>query len=223
MTRPSSEPYCRKHRLSPNNCFEKRTSTSPLTSEPKTSSEERNLHHQHRDVTRTSNPTGIGRRGLVRRSMLLDHPSLVPEGHPVEASGHWTTSLMPSARTTRTCATPCGTAETSSIPSGMADHSSLYHLPHHEEGLASPDSLNNRKGEGVEHSHALTERSMSSLEDMGHRRIEGSKSSTTDRSWWQPPVPQLPIGGLSTQSPLVERINGLTLSILASTRSSLIR
>jgi hypothetical protein len=38
----------------------------------------------------------------------------------------------------------------------MADCSSLYHLPHHEEGLASPGGLSNRKGEGVEHSHAST-------------------------------------------------------------------
>jgi hypothetical protein len=55
---------------------------------------------------------------------------------------------MPSARITKICDTPCGTAETSSIPSGMADRSSLYHLPHHEEGMASPGGLSNRKGEG---------------------------------------------------------------------------
>ena len=151
-----------------------------------------------------------------------DHPSLVPEVHPAEASRHWTISLMPSARITRICATPCGTAETSSIPSGMADRSSLYHLPHHEEDLESPGGLSNRKGEGVEHSHALTGRSTSSSEDTGRRRIEDSKSSTTGRSWWQPPVLQLPIGGQSTQSPSVERINGLTLTIMASNRSSLI-
>jgi hypothetical protein len=65
-----------------------------------------------------------------------------------EASGHWTTSSMPSARITRIWATPCGTAETSSIPSRMADRSSLYHLPDHEEGLVSPGGLSNRKGEG---------------------------------------------------------------------------
>jgi hypothetical protein len=189
MTQPSSEPYCRKRRPPPNNCFEKRTSTSPLTNGPMTSSGERNLHHRHHGATRTSSPTSVGRRGLVRRSMPPDHPSLMPEGHPVEASGHWTTSLIPSARITRTCATPCGTAETSSIPLGMADHSSLYHLPHHEDGPASLGSLNNMKGEGVEHSHALMGRSTSSSEDTGHRRTEGSKSSTTDRYWWQPPVP----------------------------------
>jgi hypothetical protein len=80
--------------------------------------------------------------------MPADHPSLVLEGHTVEASGHWTTSSTPSARTTRTCGSPCGIAETSSIPSEMVDHSSLYHLPHHEEGPASLDSLSNRKGEG---------------------------------------------------------------------------
>jgi hypothetical protein len=223
MTQPMFEPYCRKRRPPPNSCFEKQTCTSPLTSGPRTSSGERNLHHRHRGATRTSNPIGVGRRGLMRRSMSPNHPSLVSEGHPVEASGHWTTSSTPSACTTRTCATPYGTTETSSIPSGMADHSSLYHLPHHEEGLASPGGLSSRKGEGVEHSHALMRKSTSSSEDMGHRRTEGSKSSMSDRSWWQPLVPQLPIGGQSTQSPSVEWINGLTLTILASTHSSLIR
>jgi hypothetical protein len=88
------------------------------------------------------------RRGLVRRFTPPDHPSLVPEGHLVEANGHWTTSSMPSARTTRTCATPYGTAGTSSTPSEMADRSSLYHLPHHEEGLASQGNLDNQKGRG---------------------------------------------------------------------------
>jgi hypothetical protein len=143
MTRPSSEPYCRKRRPPPNNCFERRTYTSPLMSGSRTSSEERTLHQRHRSATRTSNPTGVGRRGLVRRSMSSDHPSLMPEGHPMEASGHWTTSSTPNARTTRTCATPYETAGTSSTPSEMAGRSSLYHLPHHEEGLASPDSLSN--------------------------------------------------------------------------------
>jgi hypothetical protein len=223
MTRPSSEPYCKKCRPPPNNCFEKRTSTSPLTNGPRTSSGERNLHHRHRGATRTSSTTSVGRRSLVRRSTPPDHLSLVPERHPVEASGHWTTSSMPSAHITRTCATPCGTTETLSIPSGMAHHFSLYHLPHHEEGLASPSRLSNKKGEGEEHSHTLTGRSTSSSEDTGRRRTEGSKSSTTSRPWWQPPLPQPPIGGQSIQSPSVERINGLTSTILACTRSLLIR
>jgi hypothetical protein len=83
------------------------------------------LIHRHHGAMRTSSPASVGRRGPVKRSMLSDHPSLVLEGHPVEASGHWTTSSMPSVRITRTCAIPCGTAETSSIPLGMADHSSL--------------------------------------------------------------------------------------------------
>jgi hypothetical protein len=112
----------------------------------------------------------------VKRSTPPDHPSLVLEGHLAEASGHWTTSSMPSARITRICATPYGTAETSSIPSGMADRSSLYHLPHHEEGLASPGGLSNRKGEGVEHSRASMGRSTSSSKDTGHRRAEGTRS-----------------------------------------------
>jgi hypothetical protein len=80
--------------------------------------------------------------------MLSDHPSLVPEEHPMEASRHWATSSMPCAHTTRTCDTPCGTAGISSTPSGMVDRSSVYHFPHHEEGLASPGSLSNQKWEG---------------------------------------------------------------------------
>jgi hypothetical protein len=130
---------------------------------------------------------------------------------------------MPGARITRTCAIPCRTAETSSIPSGMADRSSLDHLPHHEEGLASPGSLSNRKGEGVEHSRASMERSTSSSEDTGRRRTEGSKSSMDDRCWWRPPVLRPPIGGWSTRSPLAGRINGSTSTIRASTRSSSIQ
>jgi hypothetical protein len=77
----------------------------------------------------------------------------------VEANRHWMTSSMPSARTTRTCATPYGTVGTSNTPPDMTDRSSLYHLPHCEEGPASPGSLSNQKGEGMEHSHALTGRS----------------------------------------------------------------
>jgi hypothetical protein len=199
MTRPSSEPYCRKRRPPSNNCFERQTSTSPLMSGPKTSSEVQNQHHQHHGVTRTSNLTGARIRGLVRWYMLPDHPSLEPKAHPAEANRHWMTSLTPSVRTTSTCATPYGTVETSSTPSDTANRSSLYHLPHHEEGLTSLDSLSNQKGEGVERSHALTGRSTSSSEDTGRRRTEGSRSSTTDRSWRQPQVPQLLIGGRSTQ------------------------
>jgi hypothetical protein len=168
-------------------------------SRPRTSSEERNLHHWCHGATQTSNLTGAGRRGLVRRSTPSDHPSLEPEVCPTEANRHWMTSSTPSAHTTRTCATPCRTAGTSSIPSDTADRSSLYHLPHHEEGPTSPSSLSNQKREGVEHSHALKGRSTSSSEDMGRRRIEGSRSSMIDMSWRQPPVPQLLIGGQSTQ------------------------
>jgi hypothetical protein len=124
--------------------------------------------------------TSVGRRDLTKRSTPPDHPPLVPEVHPAMASGHWMTSSMPSARITRICATPCGTVETSSIPSIMADRSSLYHLPHHEEGLANPDDLGNRKGEEAEHSRASIERSMSFSEDTSRRKTKGSRSSTTD-------------------------------------------
>jgi hypothetical protein len=183
----------------------------------------RSLLRLHHGATRTSNPTSVGRRGLVKRSTPLDNPSLVPEVHPAEASGHWTTSSMPSAHITRICVIPCGIAETSSIPSGMADRSSLFHLPHHEEGPASPGGLSNRKGEEVEHSRASTGRSTSSSEDTSHRRTKGNRSSTADRYWWQPPVPLPPIGGQNTRSPLPGWINRSTSIIRANTRSSSIR
>jgi hypothetical protein len=159
----------------------------------------------------------------VKRSMPPDHPSLVPEVCPAEASGHWTTSSMPSASITRICATPCRTAETSSIPSGMADPSNLYHLPHREEGPVNLDDLSSRKREEMEHFHASTERSTSSSEDTGHKKRKGNRSSTTDRYWWRPLVLLPPIGGQNTRSLLPGRINGSTLIIRASTLSSSIR
>jgi hypothetical protein len=131
MTRPSSEPYCRRCRLPPSSCSGKPTSTSPPTNELMTSSEEQSLHRRHRDATRTNNPTNVGRRGLVKKSTPPDHPPLAAEEDLAEANARWTTSSMPSARTTRTCATPFGTAETSSTPWGTADPSNLCHLPHH--------------------------------------------------------------------------------------------
>jgi hypothetical protein len=147
MTWPSSEPYYRKHPPPLNNCFGRQTSTSPQTSGPMTSSEVRNLHHPHHGATRTSNLTGAGRRGPVRRYTPPDHPSLEPVVRPAGVYGHWMKSLTPSARTTRTCATPYGTAGISSTPSGTTDRSSLYHLPHGED-VASPGSLSSKKGEG---------------------------------------------------------------------------
>jgi hypothetical protein len=117
----------------------------------------------------------------VKKSMPLDHSSFMPEGHPAEANERWTTSLTPSARTTRICVTPSGTAETSSTPSGMADHSNLYHLLHHEEDPENLDNLSSRKGEEVEHSHASMEKSTSSSMDTGHKRTKGNRSSMTDR------------------------------------------
>jgi hypothetical protein len=116
----------------------------------------------------------------------------------VEANVQWTTSSTPSARTTRTCATPSGTPETSSTPSGTADPSNLYHRPHHEEDPENLDSLNNRKGEEAEHSRTSTEKSTSSSADMGRKKVRGSRSSTTVRYWWQPPVLPPHIDGLNT-------------------------
>jgi hypothetical protein len=129
MTRPSSEPYCKRRRLPPSSYSGKRTSASPSTNELRTSSEERNLQRRHHDARRTNNSTSAGRRGLAKKSTPPDHLPLAPEEHLAEANVHWTTSLTPSARTTRTCATPSGTAEISSTPLGTTDPSNLYHLP----------------------------------------------------------------------------------------------
>jgi hypothetical protein len=146
MTRPSSAPYCRKRRLPPSSCSRKPTSTSPPMNELRTSSEEQSLHWRHRDATRTNNPTNVGRRGLVKKSTPPDHPPLAPEEDLVEANARWTTSSTPSARTTRTRATPFGTAEISSISWGTANPSNLCHLPHHEEDLENLDNPNSRRG-----------------------------------------------------------------------------
>jgi hypothetical protein len=56
MSRPSSEPYCKRRRLPPSSYSRKRTSTSPSTNELRTSLEERSLHRRHHDATRTNNP-----------------------------------------------------------------------------------------------------------------------------------------------------------------------
>jgi hypothetical protein len=64
----------------------------------------------------------------------------------------------------------------------MVDHSSHYHLPRHEESLASPGSLSNIKMGGVELFRALIGRSTLSSESMEHKKTGGNKSSTTDRS-----------------------------------------
>jgi hypothetical protein len=208
MTRPSSEPYCRRHRLPPSSYSGKPTSTSPLTNELRTSSKEQSLHWRHRDATRTNNPTNVERRGLMKKSTPPDHPPLAPEEDLAEANVRWTTSSMPSARITRTCATPSRTAETSSTPWGTTDPSNLCHLPHNEEDLENPDNPNNRSGEEVEHSRASTEKSTSSSADMGRKKARGNKSSMTVRFWWRPLVLPPRIDGQNTRSPSLGRISG---------------
>jgi hypothetical protein len=64
----------------------------------------------------------------------------------------------------------------------MADRSSHYHLPRHEESLASLGSLSSRKRGGAELSRALIGRSMSYSETMGHKKTGGNKSSKIGRS-----------------------------------------
>jgi hypothetical protein len=126
----------------------------------------------------------------------------------MEVNEHWTTSSMPNVRTTRTCATPFGTAETLSTPSGMTDPSNLCHLPHHEEDLENLDNLNSRKGEETEHSPVSTEKSTSSSADMGLKRARGNRSSMTIRYWWRLPVLLPRTDGLNTQSLSLGWISG---------------
>jgi hypothetical protein len=136
----------------------------------------------------------------VRRSTSPGHLPRELVVHHAKGNEHWMKSLTLSAHTTRACATLYETAGISSTLSDMADPSSLYHLPHCEEGLANPGSHSSRwKGDGAERSRTLTGRSTSFSEDMKHRRTGGSKSSTTGRSWRQPLVPHLLTGGRSTQ------------------------
>jgi hypothetical protein len=92
-------------------------------------------------------------------------------------------SLTPSVHITRTCATPCRTAETLNTPSGMVDSSSHYHLPRHEESLASLGSLSSRKRGGVELSRALTGKSTSYSMAMGHKKAGGNKRSMIGKFW----------------------------------------
>jgi hypothetical protein len=181
MTRLSIEPYYKKRRPLPNSCLGRRTSTSPPMNVPRTSSKERSPLRPHHGAIRTSKPTSAGRRGLAKKSMPLDHPSLVPEGHLAEANEHWTTSSTPSARTTRICVILFRTVEIPSTPSEMAGPSNLYHLPHHEEDPENLDNLSSRKGEEAELSHASIEKSTSSLVDTGRKRTKGSRSSTIIR------------------------------------------
>ena len=223
MTRRSSEPYYRRRRLPPSNCFGRPTSTSPLTSGPRTSSEEQNPYQRHHDATRTSRPTSAGRRGLAKRYTPPDHPPLAPEEDLVEASARWTTSSTPSARTTRTCATLSATAGISSTPSGMADPFNLYRLLRRGEDQMNHDSpISRRRGE-EELSHALTGRSTSSSANTDPRKIEDNKSSMIARYWWRPPVLPPHTGGRSTRSLSLGRINGSTSTIQANTRFSSIR
>jgi hypothetical protein len=166
---------------------------------PRTSSGERNPHHPCHGGMRTSSRTGAGRRGLARRCTPSGHLSLEPAAHPEEGYEHWMKSSTPSVRTTRTCATPCGTAETSNITSGMANCSSHYHLSRHEESVTSLGSLSSRKRGEVKLSRALSGRSTLSLEAMGHNKIRVNKSSTTGRSWWPRPVLRPLTDGRNTQ------------------------
>jgi hypothetical protein len=223
MIRPSSEPYYRRRRLPPSNFSRKPTSTSPPTSELGTSSEERSQHQWHSDATRTNSPTSVGRRGLAKKFTSPDHLPHAPKEDLVEANARWTISSTPSARTTRTCATPFRTAETSSTPSGTADPSNLYLLPRREEDQENRDNPSSRRREEVEPSRVSTEKSMSSSADTDRRRTRDNKSSTIVRYWWRLPVHPPHTDGRSTRSPSPGQTSGSTSTTKENTRSSSIR
>jgi hypothetical protein len=90
-------------------------------------------------------------------------------------------SSTPSVCTTRTCDTPCATAEISKTPLGMADHSSRYRLPLLEKSLMSLGSLSSRREVEAESFRALTGRSMSYSEGTGHKKTKGNRSSMIDK------------------------------------------
>jgi hypothetical protein len=144
MTRPLSRPYIKKHLRPLNNCLGRRTSTLPRMSGLRTSLEAQSLYRPRCEGTQTSNQTKAGRRDPMRRCTPPGHLLLKTAAHPAEGYEHWTRSI-PSARTTRTCGTPCGTAGISKTLLGTTDHSS--NLTRLEESLMSLGSLNNRKGE----------------------------------------------------------------------------
>jgi hypothetical protein len=105
----------------------------------------------------------------------------------------------------------------------MADPSNLYLLLRRGENQMNHDNPISRRREEEELSRALIGRSTSSSADTGRRRTKDNKSSTTARYWWRPPVLPPHTGGRSTRSFSLGRINDLTSTIQANTRSSSIR
>jgi hypothetical protein len=151
-----------------------------------------------------------------------DCPPLAPEEDLTEANARWTTSSTPSACTTRTCATPSGTVETSSIPWGTVDPSNLYLLPRHKEDLENLDSPNSRRRGGG--AFPRVDREVNVI--FGGHGLQESKrqQKLNDRqNWWQPLVLPPRIDGPNTRSPSPEQISGSTSTTRASTRSSSIR
>jgi hypothetical protein len=134
----------------------------------------------------------------VKRSTPPDRRPLAPEEDLAEVNARWMTSSTPSACTTRTCATPSGTVETSSTPWGTADPSNLYLHPRREEDQENHDNPSNRRKEEEEHSRASTEKSTPFSADTGRRRTKDNKSSTIVRYWWRLPVHPLRTDGPNT-------------------------
>jgi hypothetical protein len=174
---------------------------------------------RYEPATRQTLGEEASRRSSRHRTTRLSRPG----EDLVEANTRWMTSSTPSAHTTRICATPFGTAETSSTPSGTADPSNLYLLLRRGEDQENRDNPSNRRREEVEPSRASTERSTSSSADTDHMRTEDNKSSTIAKYWWRPPVLALRTDGRNTRSLSPGQISGSTSTTQANTRSSSIR
>jgi hypothetical protein len=90
-------------------------------------------------------------------------------------------------------------------------------------GPREPRQPQHQEGEEAEHFPASTKKSTLSLEDTGLKRARGNRSSTTVRYCWRPPVLPPHTDGPNTRSLSLGQINGLTLTIRASTHSSSIQ
>jgi hypothetical protein len=95
--------------------------------------------------------------------------------------------------------------------------------PPPQGGPGEPRQPQQQEGEEAEHSHASTEKSTSSSADMGRKKARGSRSSTSVRYWWRPPVLPPRIDGPNTRSPSLGQISGSTSITRANTCSSSIR
>jgi hypothetical protein len=84
------------------------------------------------------------KRGFRKKCTPLGYQLLGPTVCPAAGYTCWMRSLTPTVRTITRCTTLYEIVGTSRTPSGMADRSNRYHLPHHEESPSSQANLSSR-------------------------------------------------------------------------------